>query len=121
MKEEKPILLIEDGDDLRESMAELLRARNYPVGAVCHGQQALDQLNAGLVPCLIVLDLMMPVMNGWEFRQRQLSEPQWASIPTVVMTGVADPQRQAANLSAVTFLSKPLDFDNLYEMLEKYC
>ena len=85
------------------------------------GQQALDQLNAGLVPCLIVLDLMMPVMSGWEFRQRQLAEPRWSLIPTIVMTGVADPERQAVNLQAITFLSKPIDFDHLYETLEKYC
>jgi CheY-like chemotaxis protein len=115
------ILIVEDEADIREPLADLLEGRGYGVVAVADGREALDRLEEGLLPCLIILDLMLPVMSGWEFRRQQLKDSRWSSIPTVVLSGIDNGRREAQRLQAIAFLSKPINFESLYKTVDRYC
>jgi CheY-like chemotaxis protein len=95
------ILIVEDNADLRDSLAELLQYEGYEVARAANGQEALRYLRECPPPCLILLDLMMPVMNGWEFRKQQLLDPTLSSIPVAIVTGVRNSLDQVAALDAV--------------------
>ncbi len=105
------VLVVDDDDDIRESLISFLEAEGYhPVGAP-NGKQALELLEAlDPPPCLIVLDLMMPVMDGRSFREQQLRAPALAQIPVVLISAYApDPAEVARELRIPDFLSKPVD------------
>ena len=115
------VLIVEDDDDLRESLAEVLTLRGFDAVAAANGREALDMLKAGLSPCLILLDLMLPVMSGWEFRELQRANPIISQIPTVVISGINNPEKEAATLGAAGFVPKPINLDLLYETLAQHC
>ena len=115
------ILIIEDEADIRESLADVLELRGYNVVTVVNGREALERLKAGLMPCLIILDLMLPVMSGWEFRRQQLVNDKWANIPTVLVSGIADLPGESQRLHAASFLLKPIDLASLYKTVDRYC
>ena len=113
------ILVVEDDIDLRETLSEALRFEGYNVVGVEHGQAALRHLDSGARPCAILLDLMMPVMDGWTFRQEMLKKPSLAGIPVVVMTAAT-----AARVAAVTadlVLYKPLHMDSVVAAVQQHC
>jgi CheY-like chemotaxis protein len=115
-----PVLIIEDDADLREMMAQLLSLEGYQAHVVSNGREALDYLHNGAErPELILLDLMMPVMDGWEFRRVQRSDPDLADVPVIVLSAL-DPAR-GTDVGAIEFLKKPLDFDRLLELVRQYC
>lgn len=114
-----PILIVEDDADLREMMAQLLTLEGYRAETVANGRDALDYLQHGDRPDLILLDLMMPIMDGWEFRRRQREDPSLASVPVVVLSALD--QTRAADLGGTAFLKKPLDFDRLLELVRLHC
>jgi CheY-like chemotaxis protein len=116
-----PVLIVEDDADLREMMAQLLTLEGYGTATVSNGREALRYLHEGEVPKVILLDLMMPVMDGWEFRRRQQSDPdrKLADLPVIVLSALD--QQRASNLEASAFLKKPLDFDRLLELVRQYC
>jgi two-component system response regulator MprA len=115
------LLIVEDDDDLRESLAELIALRGFKTVAVANGREALDKLVGGLTPCLIILDLMLPDVSGWEFRERQLAIPELSRIPVLIMSGANDLASHAKQLQAIAFLPKPISFDLLFRMLATYC
>jgi len=115
------VLIVEDDPDIREDLADLLRARGYAVQTACNGRDALDELRAGDLPRVILLDLMMPVMNGWDFRSHMLQDSTLARIPVVLLSGAADVQQHAAALHAADFVTKPIKLDRLYAMVACYC
>ena len=83
----KAVLLVEDDIDVREAVADTLDEAGYRVSPARNGQEALDMLRSGAVqPRVILLDLMMPVMDGWQFREEQLRDPALASIPVVALS-----------------------------------
>src|SRR5262245_43368027 len=85
------VLVVADSIDTRDSLAFLLRrVGGYQVSTAADGQEALDRLRAGPRPGLILLDLLMPAMDGWEFCRRLRQDPALASIPVVVVSGVGD-------------------------------
>lgn len=114
-----PILIVEDDADLREMMAQLLTLEGFRTETVANGQDALDYLRKGDPPDLILLDLMMPIMDGWEFRRRQREDPELAAVPVVVLSALD--QARAADLGGTAFLKKPLDFDRLLELVRQHC
>ncbi len=114
-----PVLIVEDDADLREMMAQLLQLEGYPARTVSNGREALDYLEQVEKPDVILLDLMMPVMDGLEFRRRQMSDPAKASVPVVVLSAL-DPSL-AQDLAGAAFLKKPLDFDRLLELVRQFC
>ena len=99
------ILIVEDDDDLRTVVADLLRQLGYRVASAVNGRDALDYLRVNRAPSLIVLDLMMPVMDGVEFCRRRLRDPARLAIPIFLFTARG---QSIANVSAVRVLRKPL-------------
>lgn len=114
-----PILIVEDDSDLRDMMSQLLTLEGYEPASAANGREALEYLREGHAPELILLDLMMPIMDGWEFRREQERDPDLARVPVVVLSAL-DEQR-AGDLRALAFLKKPLDFDRLLSLVRQYC
>jgi CheY-like chemotaxis protein len=114
-----PVLIVEDDAELRDMMAQLLTLEGFVAATVANGREALEYLRQGDRPDIILLDLMMPVMDGWEFRRKQQSDPALAAVPVVVLSALD--HRRAAEVDAVAFLKKPLDFDRLLELVRQYC
>jgi CheY-like chemotaxis protein len=114
-----PVLIVEDDSDLREMMAQLLTLEGFQSATVANGKEALRYLSSGDTPNVILLDLMMPVMDGWEFRRVQQADPVLASVPTIVLSALD--QARAADLKPAAFLKKPLDFDRLLQLVRDYC
>jgi CheY-like chemotaxis protein len=114
-----PILIVEDDADLREMMAQLLSLEGFRAATVANGKEALQYLGASECPEVILLDLMMPVMDGWEFRRRQRADPNLSDVPVIVLSAIDQPQ--ARDLHADAFLKKPLDFDRLLKLVHEYC
>src|SRR5688572_26576183 len=83
---DKSVVVVEDDDDLRESLVELITGEGFQVQAAKTGLEALDKLRWRLRRCFILLDLRMDVMTGWDFRNEQKQDPELASIPVVAMT-----------------------------------
>jgi len=115
------VLIVEDDEAIRETLADILQYEGYVVSTACDGRDALLRLHSGATPGLILLDLMMPRMNGWEFRAEQLSRQEMAGIPIVVISGAYDAPRQANMLNANGFLSKPIEVIRLLEMVRLHC
>jgi|SRR5262245_16062124 len=114
-----PVLIVEDDADLREMMAQLLSLEGFQPATVANGREALEYLRDGDAPRVILLDLMMPVMDGWEFRRKQQADPALASVPVIILSALD--QTRAGNLNAKAFLKKPLDFDHLLALVREYC
>jgi DNA-binding response OmpR family regulator len=106
------VLVVEDHADLREMLAVLLEAEGFRVQTAANGAEALSAMHAQR-PSVILLDLMMPVMSGDEFRRRQLAEPEYAGVPVICMTAAHDGSQRAQHMNAAQFFQKPVDFDQL--------
>ena len=112
------ILVVDDDADLRQTLQLLLGDSGYLVTAAASGQAALDQLLAGARPDLILLDLMMPEMNGWQFLERARDDATLAAIPIVIMTA----RKVADSLPAASqeVLRKPFDYAQLLSTIARY-
>jgi CheY-like chemotaxis protein len=110
---------VEDDRDMREMMAQMLTLEGFDAGTAANGRDALQYLQQGDLPELILLDLMMPVMDGWEFRRLQQEDPALAKLPVIVLSAL-DPTR-AAEFGDAVVLTKPLDFDRLLGLVRQYC
>jgi len=115
------ILLAEDNSDTRDAIAQVLVVEGYTVVTAVHGRQALEHLQGGLRPALILLDLMMPVMDGWEFRRMQLSEPALAAIPVVLISAHDEVARAGDTLRAAGVVRKPVDIEEMLRTIEALC
>jgi CheY-like chemotaxis protein len=113
----KNVLVVDDDDGVRESVAELLELEGFGVHTARNGREALDFLRSTPTPDLIVLDLMMPVMGGRQFRDEQLRDARIASIPVVVMTASGTGRSEAEQMKAAAYFVKPVDFDQFLETL----
>ena len=115
------VLVVEDDQDIREVMVEVLESRGFSVSAAHHGEEALARLQNGAAPCLILLDLMMPVMDGWAFCEEKEKDPALAAIPIIVVSAVSTRDPRNAGLRAVEHIAKPLDVGKLLASVERYC
>jgi CheY-like chemotaxis protein len=116
------VLIVDDDFAIRESLAELLEGEGYLSIAAANGRDALAKLDEdGPWPCLIVLDLMMPVMNGESFRELQLRIPELAHIPTIVVTADVRAQSRVEPLHVDASLQKPLDIDQFVATVRDRC
>jgi two-component system, chemotaxis family, chemotaxis protein CheY len=120
---DKPsLLLVDDNDDAREALAYMIAQTG-----ICHvvearnGEDALRVLREGLKPCLILLDLMMPGLDGWAFRTEQRKLGGAADIPVVIYSGSPTVEEDAVRLEVAGCLRKPLDFDRLLQVVEEHC
>src|SRR5437879_3079640 len=115
------IMLVEDDQDIRESVAAVMEEEGFAVLRAEHGEDALRQLRSGPRPCLIILDLMMPVMDGWKFRAEQRADPALSSIPIVVLSAATDVRKHAASLAVTDYLVKPVELPALLNTIERHC
>jgi CheY-like chemotaxis protein len=109
----KSILLVEDDELIRRAMQMVLEWEGYQVDCAANGQIALDYLRAGNHPCLIVLDVMMPVLDGEQFRREQSCDPNLASIPVIVVSAA----NFAESVSAAHHIRKPFEVQELLEAI----
>jgi carbon storage regulator CsrA len=105
----KRILVVEDDAVTRDMLTVLLEAQGYAVRTAANGQEALDFLRGAGRSDLILLDLTMPVMSGWEFSGRLRQDPALASIPVVLFSGAGDLGQTASRLGAASYLHKPVE------------
>lgn len=116
------ILLVDDNSDILEVVRVILENEGYVVATAGNGADALAQLRAGLVPRLIILDLTMPVMDGWEFRGHQLADPALRDIPTIVHSAVGSVRRESVGaLEVVGAFDKGADFSAMLRRVAEIC
>jgi DNA-binding SARP family transcriptional activator/FixJ family two-component response regulator len=115
------ILVIDDDPVTRETVAELLRAEHYSVACAANGWEAINHLRRSLLPHVILLDLMMPVMDGWEFRRQQLQDSALAAIPVIVLSSLVDISQDASAPGGISYLPKPVDFRRLITLVASNC
>jgi CheY-like chemotaxis protein len=113
------VLVVDDDPDIRDALCELLNDEGYRAVAAANGKDALLYLGSQDAPCVILLDLMMPVMDGWEFRRHQQADPRWKTIPVVVITAAG--KYGANSIAAERVLPKPLQLEQVLEALRQYC
>jgi CheY-like chemotaxis protein len=111
------VLLVEDEEELREMMREALELSGYTVVAAVDGQEALDAFERVEHVCLVLLDLLMPGMNGWDFFEKMRARPELASVPVIVHSSL--PSQAPAGVTRV--LKKPLKLDSLLTVAREFC
>lgn len=117
----KSVLIVDDDQDIRDAFTLALKFMGYSVFAAENGQAALQLLAEREPPCVILLDMMMPVMNGEEFRKRQLADPALSKIPVVVVTADRDARAKAHAIGVPEGVAKPVHFNVLCGLVSKYC
>jgi CheY-like chemotaxis protein len=118
------LLIVEDNLTLRETLTEILTDTGCRITAAANGMEAfllLAQRPPTDLPKAVLLDLMMPVMDGWEFRRLMLENINWATIPVIVTTALPLPECRLSVLEPAAVVSKPYDIGNLLRLLEPYC
>ena len=110
-------MVVEDDHLIREAIAEALDEEGFEVVEAANGREALDKLHQQRAS-LVLLDLMMPVMDGWQFREAQLHDPELSDIPVVVLSAVSPTESQLAALAPAAAFHKPIDADALLASIE---
>jgi len=113
------VMVVDDEPESRAYLVQLLELEGFKVVAFPNGAEALNHLSHTVPPCLIVLDMRMPVMDGPQFRAALLREPRLAGIPVVIVTAFDPPA--AANLLALRVFRKPLDIDAFLGTVRENC
>jgi CheY-like chemotaxis protein len=111
------VLIVDDDADVRELLRVALETEGYQVAGVANGRDALNHLRSHAETCLILLDLLLPVMDGRQFRKAQLRDRSLAWIPVVLMSGALDAERAGRELGARRLVRKPLDLDEVKHAL----
>lgn len=115
------ILVVEDDLDIRSILSQLLMFEGYDVEEAADGAEALALLRRGQPPALILLDLMMPVMDGWQLRAELQRDPALASIPVVIVSADVRAEQEASRLRVAGLLKKPLQIEPLLELVHRIC
>ncbi len=116
------VLVVDDDDDIRESLEVLLRLHGYHVATAADGSEALKRMQmGGWRPCLILLDLMMPGMNGFELRSALDANETLADIPVVVITGAGAKVAERASAMHLDVLRKPFEPLTLLQTVRRFC
>ena len=115
------ILLVDDDLGIRQAAKDILQDAGYHVVTACHGREALDFLRtSGVRPALILLDLTMPEMDGWAFRNEQKHDPLLQSIPVAVFT-TQERLPDALRMAIADFVPKPVNYERLLATVERFC
>lgn len=113
------VLIVEDDEDIRGDLMAILRVKGFSVSEAANGREALARMReAGEPPCVVLLDLMMPVMNGWELRAAMKTDARLAAVPVVVMSGAG---REHEPIDADAVLLKPFELSRLLELVGRFC
>ena len=115
------VMVVEDDALIRMGISHMLQIEGYEVLEAANGREALQHLRQHPLPCLIILDLMMPVMDGIAFRAEQLRDPVLSSIPVLVLTGRANAKEVVKKLSITNYLLKPFNFNEVVCIVNGHC
>ena len=115
----RPVLIVDDDEAVRRMLELLLNTSGYESVTAPNGVEALEQMRRQL-PCLVLLDMQMPQMDGFEFRRQQLADPALARVPVVCLTGHYEPEQVGLQLG-VACLKKPLNFPDVMSAIEGRC
>jgi CheY-like chemotaxis protein len=119
---DRTVLVVEDDQEVRDAIAEVLADSEYKAVSAANGEEALERLRSASVrPCLILLDVMMPTMDGWAFRAEQERDPSVKDIPVILLSAHADVKSAALQMNAAGFLVKPVAVDTLLDTVERFC
>lgn len=110
------ILVVDDDEDIRDTIESLLKLKGYQVRSAAGGKEGLQAMRSNPPPAMVILDYMMPGMNGDEFRAAQLGDPALAGVPVVLLTGAGD----VASTSFPQRIAKPIDLQVLFETVGRY-
>ena len=116
----RPVLVVDDDAASREGLITILRVYGYPVTGAADGEEALEVAQA-VHPCLILLDLMMPGIDGFQFRAAQLQNPELANTPVFLISALDDEAQIARRIGPMNELPKPIDVDKLLAVVALYC
>lgn len=115
------VLIVEDDEDIARNLKDLLESEGHETEWARNGKKALEILTQSQkLPSLILLDLMMPVMDGFQFRVEQEKDSRLAHIPVVIMTADAQIESKKARIGAKAFLRKPIEIDDLLKAVRLY-
>jgi len=121
-REQVDVLVVEDNIESLHAIVEFLRQEGFGAVGAVNGDVALAVLRARLRPALILLDLRMPAMDGWEFCRALSSEPELEDLPVAVLSAVAAPSHELPQRKRdAGYLTKPIDFDALLALVRDYC
>jgi CheY-like chemotaxis protein len=116
------VLVVEDDFDIRDTLIQILEQEGYVVRGAANGLEALELLTQKAIePKLVLLDLMMPVMNGWQFMAELEKAPALANIPVVIISADSAAEQKRSSLRAVAFLKKPVQLETLLDTVQRYC
>jgi DNA-binding response OmpR family regulator len=115
------VLVVEDDDDIRASLLEFLDDHGYLARGAANGREGLTALSDGARPAVIILDLMMPVMDGWAFRAELHRLPAFSGVPIVVISAYDRLERRVEGLDLAGWLAKPIDLDALLDVVRVHC
>lgn len=118
---ERVVFVVDDDVDIRNTLGELLRDEGYAVVTACDGRDALAKLKDVVgIPCLILLDLMMPIMSGPQLYAQLQADPKLAPIPVVIVSADSDVRGKAAALGG-QYIAKPLRLETVLDVVERFC
>jgi CheY-like chemotaxis protein len=115
----KRIVVVEDNDVTREGLAAVLRQHGFEAAVACNGQEALDLLQAGPRPHLILLDMLMPVLDGWDFLKRVRKQGPHPSVPIIVATAIIPSREWVNSLGCQGVLHKPIETGQLLDEVRR--
>lgn len=113
------VLIVDDDEDIRDTIQSLLQLRGFAVDTAADGRSGLERMRRGRPPALVILDFMMPGMNGEEFRAAQLRDPELAAVPVVLLTGAGE--AGGAARVGVERIAKPIDLQLLFDTVARFC
>jgi twitching motility two-component system response regulator PilH len=115
----KNILVIDDDEAVLETIGEILESRGYLAAFARDGDEAFRILQKGPdLPCLIILDMMMPGVNGWQFLERQRADSKFANVPVIICSAFAE---TAKSVHGATILEKPIELQSLVRVVQAFC
>lgn len=111
------LLIVEDDDGARTALGDIFDCEGFPVATCANGREALDYLHSRPLPLVIILDLQMPVMNGWQFCRERKKDANLAAVPVVAITAFQSP----GELDVDAVMQKPIDIERLMDLVRDYC
>ena len=114
----RPILVVDDDRAIREVVADILESADYRVRTASNGAEALDQIRVES-PAAVLLDLMMPIMDGWEFLERCRRRQACAELPVAIMSAAHDAAWAASKLGVQGYLTKPFELDAVLAVVDR--
>jgi two-component system, chemotaxis family, chemotaxis protein CheY len=115
------VLVVDDDADTRETLGFIIRREGHNAVCLRNGHEALDYLRKSPAPDLVLLDLMMPIMNGWEFLHERRHDPRISRVPVVVLSAVADQDVFEGPKDVDSVLQKPPSLHTVLELVDDYC